>query len=164
VVEMPVLDNALLGCALAFTPMLVAFTVGAPVTRVFSRLAGALPRTRFHLANVGLDAAAQDPAPSGAYLQGLFFGRIAPPRVVRKQIETPALVLGHPRDPVHPFSDADALGTELRNARMVRAGSIFEMRLQPERLTGEITRFVDECWQPPAVRPRARRNGRAATA
>src|SRR3954451_4748120 len=33
VIEMPVLDNALLGCALAFTPMLVGFTVGAPVVR-----------------------------------------------------------------------------------------------------------------------------------
>jgi pimeloyl-ACP methyl ester carboxylesterase len=164
VIEMPVLDNALLGCALAFTPLLVATTFGAPLTRLGARLMRALPRTRWNLVNVGLDWASLDPTPSGAYLQGLFFGRIAPPRVLRKQIETRALILGHPRDPVHPFSDADALATELRNARMVRAGSIFEMRVRPERLTGEITRFVEECWQPPAVAPRARRNGRAATA
>src|SRR5215217_4290079 len=32
-VEMPVLDNALLGCALAFTPLLVGLTFGAPVAR-----------------------------------------------------------------------------------------------------------------------------------
>ena len=31
VVEMPVLDNALIGCALAFTPMMVALTFGEPV-------------------------------------------------------------------------------------------------------------------------------------
>jgi pimeloyl-ACP methyl ester carboxylesterase len=166
VIEMPVLDNALLGCALAFTPLLVATTFGAPITRLAARAIKALPRTRWQLVNVGLDWASLDPGPSGAYLQGLFFGRIAPPRVVRKNIETPALVLGHPRDPVHPFSDADALATELRNARMVRAGSIFEMRVKPERLTGEITRFVDECWEPAASprRRRARTNGRAATA
>src|SRR3954464_14887645 len=36
VVEMPVLDNALLGCALAFTPLLVALTFGEPVARVFA--------------------------------------------------------------------------------------------------------------------------------
>ena len=30
VVEMPVLDNALLGCAIAFTPLLVALTFGEP--------------------------------------------------------------------------------------------------------------------------------------
>ena len=29
IVEMPVLDNALLGCAIAFTPLLVALTFGA---------------------------------------------------------------------------------------------------------------------------------------
>ena len=30
VVEMPVLDNALLGCAIAFTPLMVALTFGEP--------------------------------------------------------------------------------------------------------------------------------------
>src|SRR4051812_48415998 len=34
VVEMPVLDNALLGCALAFTPLMVALTFGEPVMRL----------------------------------------------------------------------------------------------------------------------------------
>ena len=29
-IEMPVLDNALLGCAIAFTPLLVGLTFGAP--------------------------------------------------------------------------------------------------------------------------------------
>ncbi len=33
-IEMPVLDNALLGCALAFTPLLVGLTFGAPVARL----------------------------------------------------------------------------------------------------------------------------------
>ena len=160
VIEMPVLDHALVGCALAFTPMLVALTIGAPLTRLATRLAAALPRTPFHLLNVGLDWASQDPAPSGAYLQGLFFGRIAPPRSERLRIETPALVLGHPRDPVHPFSDADALTKELRNARMVQAGSILEMRLTPKRLTDEVAGFVDDCWRP-ATAPAA---PRAATA
>ena len=32
VIEMPVLDNALLACAIAFTPLLVALTFGAPIT------------------------------------------------------------------------------------------------------------------------------------
>ena len=33
VVEMPVLDNALLGCAIAFTPLMVALSFGEPVMR-----------------------------------------------------------------------------------------------------------------------------------
>src|ERR671910_1686781 len=75
VVEMPVLDNALLGCALAFTPLLVSLTFGAPVTRMVSRLASLAPRGLHHLADTGLDWISRDPAPSAAVLQGLFFGR-----------------------------------------------------------------------------------------
>src|SRR4051812_11204302 len=44
-VEMPVLDNALLGCALAFTPLLVALTFGAPAARVLASVASRTPRT-----------------------------------------------------------------------------------------------------------------------
>jgi pimeloyl-ACP methyl ester carboxylesterase len=162
VLEMPVLDNALLGIALAFTPVLVAVTVGEPVTRVGTRILRALPRLPSkralpHLVNVLLDAASQDPGPMGSYLQGIFFGRIAPTRAERRLIQTPALVLGHPRDPVHPFADADALARELPNARMVKAGSLVEMRLSPKRLTDEVARFVDESWRPAAAPARRRR-------
>src|SRR6478672_13873024 len=44
IVEMPVLDNALLGCAIAFTPLLVYLTFGSPVARLVARGARALPR------------------------------------------------------------------------------------------------------------------------
>ena len=77
---------------------------------------------------------------------GLFFGRIAPHRNDRRTFETPALVLGHRRDPVHPFSDAGMLADELPNARLLEANSIVELRMQPERLTNEIAAFVDQCW------------------
>jgi pimeloyl-ACP methyl ester carboxylesterase len=150
VVEMPVLDNALLGCALAFTPLLVSLTFGAPITRVISRVAARVPRGLTHLTDVGLDWISQDPGPSAAVLQGLFFGRTAPPRSERSRIETRSLVIGHGRDPVHPFSDSDALVRELRNGRLIEANSILELRLAPARLTGEIARFLDECWRRPA--------------
>jgi pimeloyl-ACP methyl ester carboxylesterase len=162
VVEMPVLDNALLGCALAFAPLLVAYTLGLPVTRPLSALVRRLPRTPAHLLNVGLTVLGQDPKPSGALLQGLFFGRVAPPRSERSEIETHSLVIGHPRDPVHPFSDADMLVRELRDGRMIEANSIIELRVTPERLTGEIARFLDECWKPAGASARRRR--RTATA
>jgi pimeloyl-ACP methyl ester carboxylesterase len=164
VIEMPVLDNALLGCAVAFAPLLVYLTAGLPLARAVSGVMRRLPRTPWPLLNVGLDWAGQDPKPSGAYLQGLFFGRTAPPRSERGQIETRALVIGHPRDPIHPFSDADMLIRELRNSRMIEASSILELRLKPERLTGEIGRFLDECWREPvsASPARSRRRGAAA--
>jgi pimeloyl-ACP methyl ester carboxylesterase len=165
VIEMPVLDNALLGCAVAFAPLLVYLTVGLPVARVVSGVMRRLPRTPSALLNVGLDWAGQDPKPSGAYLQGLFFGRIAPPRSERSQIETRSLVIGHPRDPIHPFNDADCLVRELRNGRMLEANSILELRFSPERLTNEIDRFLDECWREPvSASPARSRRRRAATA
>ena len=150
VVEMPVLDNALLGCALAFTPLMVALTFGEPLTRVFSRVMSRVPRGLSHLTDVGLEWTSRDPAPSAAVLQGLFFGRTAPPRSERAHIETRSLVIGHGRDPVHPFSDSDMLVRELRNGRLIEANSILELRLAPARLTNEIARFLDECWRSPA--------------
>jgi pimeloyl-ACP methyl ester carboxylesterase len=154
IIEMPVLDNALLGCALAFTPLMVYLTFGSPLARLVARGARIIPRGSHNLVDAGLDWVSQDPGPSGAVLQGLFFGRIAPPRSERALIETRSLVIGHPRDPVHPFSDADELARELRNARLVDANSILELRLAPERLTNEIARFVDECWRPTAAERR----------
>jgi pimeloyl-ACP methyl ester carboxylesterase len=161
-IEMPVLDNALLGCAIAFTPMLVGLTFGAPIVRLVGRAARAVPRGSAHLADMMLDWASQDPKPSASVLQGLFFGRVAPPSEERRAMDQRALVIGHYRDPVHPFSDSDMLVRELKNARLVEASSILELRLTPERLTNEIVRFVDRCFSPPpAERSRTRKRSAA---
>ena len=87
-IEMPVLDNALLGCAIAFTPLLVGLTFGAPVARLAGRAAKLVP-----------------------------------------------------------LSDSDMLVRELPNARLVEASSVLELRLTPERLTGEIVAFTNECFR-----------------
>jgi pimeloyl-ACP methyl ester carboxylesterase len=149
VVEMPVLDNALLAAAVTFTPLMVALTFGEPVMRGLASAARRVPIGRGPwLADVALDTIRQDPAPSAAVLHGLFFGRTAPHKNLRRQLRAPALVIGHHRDPVHPFSDSGALVEELPNARLVEASSILELRLTPERLTGEIGDVLDECWKP----------------
>jgi pimeloyl-ACP methyl ester carboxylesterase len=146
--EMPVLDNGLLGSALAFTPLLVALTFGEPVMKVIQRVTRWIPRGPLPLvAEIMIDWVGQDPGPSAAALQGIFFGRIAPHRDERRTFDAPALVIGHPRDPVHPFSDADMLAAELPNGRLLNADSILELRTRPERLTGEIAAFVDDCWK-----------------
>jgi pimeloyl-ACP methyl ester carboxylesterase len=159
VVEMPVLDNALLGCALAFTPLMVALTLGEPALRLLSVGARAVPARRLPWqVDILLDWIRQDPKPSAAVIQGLFFGRTAPHRSERRTLETPTLVIGHGLDIVHPFSDADMLVEELPDARLLRASSILELRFAPERLTEEIAAFVAECWRPrAAASPRRRR-------
>jgi pimeloyl-ACP methyl ester carboxylesterase len=146
IVEMPVLDHALVACALAFTPLLAALTLGQPVARLASRAARLVPREVSALADIALDAVRQDPGPSGAILQGLFFGRIAPPPHERRALRAPTVVVGHGRDPVHPFSDSGMLVDELPDARLLRARSLFELRIAPRRLMAEIGRFVDTCW------------------
>jgi len=172
VIEMPVLDNGLLASALAFTPLLVALTFGEPVMKRVARVARAVPRGLLpHWGNVMFDVFRQEPGPGGALLQGLFFGRVAPPRSERRTFEVPTLILGHPRDPVHPFSDAGMLAAEMPNTRLVEANSLVELRLQPDRLTDEIAGFLEELWVPPRGRraaagakagsPKPRRSSRA---
>jgi len=156
VIEMPVLDHALLGCALAFTPLMVALTAGERGMRALSRAARVVPRKRLPWqADILLDWIRQDPEPSAAVLQGLFFGRTAPPREERREIQTPALVIGHQYDLLHPFSDAGMLVSELPNGRLLEASSLVELRLAPRRLTHEIAGFIDTCWRPRRARARA---------
>jgi hypothetical protein len=125
--------------------------------KVVGRAARAVPRRGLpHYGNVALDLVRQEPGPSAAVLQGLFFGRVAPHRNDRRLFDTPALILGHRRDPVHPFSDAGMLAEELPNARLVAAESFVELRLHPERLTNEIAGFLDEVWAPASTRRTSR--------
>jgi pimeloyl-ACP methyl ester carboxylesterase len=159
IVEMPVLDNALLGCALAFTPLLVGLTFGAPVARLMGRAARQVPRGGALLTDMLLDWVSQDPKPSASVLQGLFFGRVAPPTEERSQMSHRTLVIGHYRDPIHPFSDSDMLVREMPHARLVQASSILELRLTPERLTNEIVVFVEECFRPERKAGGRRRSG-----
>jgi pimeloyl-ACP methyl ester carboxylesterase len=158
VIEMPVLDGAMVACGVAFLPLLLATKYGTPAMRVLQRAANAVPRGALpFLGNVALDTVRQDPEPSAAVLEGLFFGRIAPPRRERRTLTMPSLVIGHPRDPVHPFSDAGMLADELPNGRLLEASSLLELRVAPKRLTNEIATFIDECWSDaPAVTASAR--------
>jgi pimeloyl-ACP methyl ester carboxylesterase len=157
VIEMPVLDHALLGCAVAFTPLMLGLTFGAPVAKGLARAARLLPSGRLPWqAGILVDWVAQDPEPSAAVIQGLFFGRTAPHRDERRTFEAPTLVIGHRYDAIHPFSDAGMLADELPNGRLLQANSFLELRLAPERLTTEIAAFLDDCWKPTAA-PKRRR-------
>jgi pimeloyl-ACP methyl ester carboxylesterase len=158
VIEMPVLDNALVAAALAFTPLMLGLTFAGPVMSGLAWAARRVPSrlTPFWI-DVVLDVIRQEPQPSAAVIQGILFGRVAPHRRERRTLTAPTLVIGHHRDPIHPFSDAGLLTVELPNARLVEASTIVELRLAPARLTEEIAVFVDSCWQA-AARTAARRN------
>ncbi|KRF15451.1 alpha/beta hydrolase [Nocardioides sp. Soil797] len=147
-VEMPVLDNAVEVGLVVFGPAMLGarflpFTVttARALTRWVPR--GLVP---FWI-GVGLDTCDQQPAAMAAVLHGIVFGRIAPPSKLRRAIDVPTLVVGHPADPIHPAADAAMLAEEVPGARFVRAESIFEWRLRPERLDAAAIDFVQECWQ-----------------
>jgi pimeloyl-ACP methyl ester carboxylesterase len=145
-VEMPVLDNALLAAAVIFTPMMLTLRFAEPVLKLLAAGARRIPRSN-PLVDIGLDWIRQDPAPSEAVLEGLFLGSSAPHRQFRVQMDQPALVVGHHADPLHPFSDAGMLVEEMPNARLIEANSILEWRLSPKRLDGELADFLDDVWR-----------------
>jgi pimeloyl-ACP methyl ester carboxylesterase len=150
VVEMPVLDNALSAVAGAFTPVMLGLKLARPAYEALSTITSALPRTH-HLIDIGLDLVRQRPGPSLAVLEGLLLGETAPHRQDRVRIAQPTLIVGHTRDPVHPFSDSGMLAEELPDARLVVANSILEWRIAPARLDAELTGFLDEVWDVSAL-------------
>jgi len=145
-VEMPVLDNALLAAAVIFTPIMLGLRFGAPLLRGVAALTRRIPRSN-PLLDIGLDWLRQDPEPSSAVLEGLFLGTAAPHHDFRVQMEQPTLVIGHHADPLHPFSDSGMLAGELPNARLIEANSILEWRISPERLDRELARFLEDVWE-----------------
>jgi pimeloyl-ACP methyl ester carboxylesterase len=159
ILEMPVLDNALEAGLVAFgPPMFLARFLPLSISAV-ARLARAVPRGLVPFwVGIGLDTLNQRPDAMAAAIHGIFFGRIAPPSRRRRLITAPALVVGHPRDPIHPWADAEMLAGEMPKSRFVAARGILEWRLRPDRLDGEAIDFVTECWRSGARRRRAARS------
>jgi hypothetical protein len=95
-----------------------------------------------------------EPEETVAILHGVLVGPVAPTSEQRSQMTMPALVVGHRADGLHPLGDASRLAKELPNARLLEAHTIFELRLRPQRLTGEIASFLDDVWSGEALRRR----------
>jgi pimeloyl-ACP methyl ester carboxylesterase len=155
-VEMPVLERAVPAAALTFVPALLAVHYAMPLARAVSGLARRFERGRNDLVGGLLAPLASPPEVTAAVLHGILVGPTVPTVDERRGIEAPALVLGHPADLIHPFSDADALARQLPHSRLVQAHSIVELRLRPRRLLDAIEAFLVDVW--------GRRGGHAAVA
>jgi pimeloyl-ACP methyl ester carboxylesterase len=153
--EMPVLDNAVEAGILAFAPLLFLSRFFPPSIRLMAAGSRLVPRRVAPFwGTIVLDTLDQDPRSMAAVIHGIFFGRVAPSSRMRRGIAAPALVIGHPRDPIHLDVDAQMVADELPNARYVRARSILEWRLRPERLDAEALAFVNEVWDGDASQAR----------
>jgi pimeloyl-ACP methyl ester carboxylesterase len=157
ILEMPVLDNAVEAGILAFAPLIFIGRVTPWAVTLVRGVTKAVPRSLVPFwTGIWLDALDQHAAPMAATVHGIFFGRIAPSSRLRMTIDSPAIVIGHPNDPIHPAADAAMLSEELPNARFVPAESIIEWRARPDRITGEVLSFLGGLW-PVRRRSSARR-------
>jgi pimeloyl-ACP methyl ester carboxylesterase len=146
VVEMPVLEWAVPAAAITFVPMLIAVHVARRAVRVAGNLIRRIPRSGFGPLDSVMNTLSNDPVEIAAVLHGILTGPIAPTVEERDNMHIPALVIGHRSDRIHPFHDAEQLAHRLPDARLLQAKSVMELRMRPERLTGEIAQFLDAVW------------------
>ncbi len=157
IVEMPVLNNALVAGILAFVPLMFTARYLPVSANLLQRVVRSVPRGIIPFwAGIGLDTLDHRADTTAAVLHGVIFGRVAPSASQRRRIQAPTLVIGHPVDPFHPFVDADMLVAEMPNARIERATSILEWRFDPDRLTGAAVAFAADCWGSPGRKTRTR--------
>jgi pimeloyl-ACP methyl ester carboxylesterase len=157
IVEMPVLEWATPAAASLFVPLLLAVSFGRRLFGFLTSLVRRLPRTGIDTLDSFLGTLSLEPEVIAAVLHGILVGPVAPEIEERGAITAPTLIIGHERDLIHPFSDAENLAEQVPGARLVQARSMYELRLTPERLTREIVRFLDEvCGRPEPARAVAR--------
>jgi pimeloyl-ACP methyl ester carboxylesterase len=147
VLEMPVLERGARFARRAFRP--VAYMLRRrQAARALAFAARRMPDLRLYPGGKeALAILAENPVSGAAVIEGLLAtaGKTRWDDVDRCPV--PSLVIGHPRDPLHAFGDADELARRLPNGRLLRARSILELRLRPERLVDVSKRFLEESFR-----------------
>lgn len=144
--EMPVLERAVPAAALTFVPALLMVHYARPVARAV-RWVSSRVEVGHDVIDGVLSPLRSPPEVTASVLHGILVGPTVPTVEERRRVEAPALVVGHGADVIHPFSDAESLVRHLPAGRLVRATSIVELRVRPERLVGEIDAFLKEAWR-----------------
>lgn len=148
--EMPVLENAAPFGMMMFVPLLLAIHYSGPLAWWGTGLLRRLPRTGVDALDSFLNAGSMHPDDIKAVLHGILMGPMGPTERERQAMQSPALVIGHKSDPLHPQTDAARLARQLPNGTLLKARTPFELRARPTRLTDDIIRFLDAVW---AARP-----------
>ena len=146
VLEMPVLEWAVPAAALLFTPLLLTMHYAAGPAGWVMRQLGKLPASGNDPLDTAMALFSSSPEVIKAVLHGILTGPVCPTAEERRAITAPTLVIAHRRDLIHPFGDAENLVGQLPDARLLPATSLLELRITPDRLTGEIGDFLDAAW------------------
>jgi pimeloyl-ACP methyl ester carboxylesterase len=144
--EMPVLERAAPAAGSMFLPLVVAYAEAAPLFHYLGAFFRRIPKGTHVYGDVLLELLSRDPESSAAVLHGLLTGRLAPHPSDREKFDHEALIIGHERDLLHPFSDAAALHRELPNSRLVQANSFFQLRFPPNDVSDKISAWLDDIW------------------
>ena len=158
IIEMPVLDNALDAGIVAFVPVMFAARFAPFTVNGLRLLTRPIPRGLVPFwAGIALDTMDQRADSVAAILHGIIFGRIAPSSRQRRQISAPALIVGHPRDPIHPFSDCgDAVAASSPTPSSSARPACSSGGCAPNVSTRQAADFALRCWKTPR---RKRRTG-----
>jgi pimeloyl-ACP methyl ester carboxylesterase len=155
ILEAPILDNGVEAGILTFGSLLITARFLPVVVTALRRVTRPVPRGIVPFwAGIALDTCDQRAGAVAALVHGLFFGRAAPSARERRRIDVPALVVGHPFDPMRPIADAEMLAGELPRAAFIRARTPLEWRLRPERLDRAAVELASQCWRTPRRRRR----------
>lgn len=142
--EMPVMEWSTPWAAFLLGPVLIATRYAERPYAQLAKLIARLPRPRNDLLASVLSAMSLPPRNVAAILHGVLVGPLVPPLSSRRAIAVPTLVIGHGGDKLHGYRDSESLVRQIPNARLLPARHIFEMRVHPERVWPEISRFLQE--------------------
>lgn len=147
VLEMPVLERGARFARRMFRP--VAYMLRRrQAARALAFAARRMPELRLYPGGKeALAILAENPVSGAAVIEGLLATAGKNRWADVDRCPVPALVLGHPRDPLHAFGDAEELARRLARGRLIKARSILELRLRPERLIDVSKRFLEECFR-----------------
>jgi pimeloyl-ACP methyl ester carboxylesterase len=155
--EMPVMEWSTTFAAVLLTPMLTAVSYGKWLFRPFARTMRRLPRPRIGWIASGMNMLSAEPEVITAVLHGILVGPVVPRAAKRREMDVPTLIIAHAGDKLHELRDAEALLREMPQARLIKARSILELRINPRRLWPEIQEFlrdVRESVETPTARHR----------
>ena len=147
VLEMPVLERGARFARRMFRP--VAYMLRRrQAARALAFAARRMPELRLYPGGKeALAILAENPVSGAAVIEGLLATAGENRWADVDRCPVPTLVLGHPRDPLHAFGDAEELARRLARGRLIKARSILELRLRPERLIDVSKRFLEECFR-----------------
>jgi pimeloyl-ACP methyl ester carboxylesterase len=143
VVEMPVLDRAEPFARPVVRGLAIVLRLTRPVLVPATRAAAhvPVPRSLPELASLR-DVLSLEPTAGSALVGGLLADHLLFEDLRLDHMDVPAIVIGHPGDPLHPIVDARELAERLPRDRFVEVRTIADLRVRPGDLAAEITALL----------------------